>query len=305
MPNESTNEILADPFAPPDRWMRAWAAAGKQPPALVKARTDGIVLSFFLAGSTSAFAMFGYDWGREVLEEILRSNVQFTTAYVVAASINMGVVLPAAYGLFSGYLTDEKKGRLALSSWVFVSTLVFLSQIQLVNQIWSTNPLLISLYLIGPVLALGTFKLGRIVKEQIKGKTIVQRVFRPALWYLIPSAILLLFNLDGNFGFREEVWVFCGTLFIAAARAARRCRATRAEAGLSAAFFVSLPVIMINIINIISNIVLLSIDTQAIAWQALGATLIVTGCTTTSAAAGGLWGTLRTRLIARRQRLLS
>ncbi len=290
MNKKSIQQILADPFATESRWMAANTLAGNTLPA--KRRDQGpaaaLSASIALACCTSAFAMFGFDWGREILEEIIGRDVQFSAEMNIAAALNLCTVLPATFGLYSGYLCKDRTNRTSRSLAVTATGL--LSFVALFGVLpWYA----LATAGIGIVSSIAGNKLGQIVAEQTSGRSIVQRTFLPALVYLIPAGLLLFFHLDdGNFGFKEEVGVFLSLVFVACSLAARSCGAKNASAGCSAAFFASLPLVIVNTISIIGVLAVSVLDPSRCA-EAVASMLIVLAGTTAAAALGGCYGALQ------------
>lgn len=292
MQDDDIKKIIADPFAPEARWLHA-CAAGKDLPA----RRDlspgaALMTSAALAASTSAYAMFAYDWGREILEEFI-GNVHAGTEVSIAVTINLCIILPVAYGLFSGYLQKRKEpgtiaGALVLASAGVASSIALFG----VLPVWAFG-----FAGVGLVAAAASHGFGSMVRQEMQSKSMLRRVFKPALLYLIPAALLALANLDGNFGFREEVAVFLSLLFLSCSWAAARCRAKTFSAGMAAAFFCALPVLAINAINMCGLLAVLLFHSVHFV-EALTSTLIVVGSTGAAAMAGGCYGTVHGRRLA-------
>lgn len=277
--------ILADPFAPEKKWMAACVAGQLSTKEPSHNSFNAVLLSVALAVCTSSFAMFAFDWGREVLEEIILRDCQFTFEMVMAAALNLCVILPASFGLYSGYLLKNNKNSLLQ---ILSVTAIGLA---LLVSLFSTFPwYAVGLSVAGIAAALGMRSIGRTVQHLSDGKPLVRKTFLPALIYLLPAGFLLFFHLDdGNFGFKEELGIFLSLVFFACTTAAINCRAKNNAAALSSGIFATLPLLLVNLTNL-AGVLAVGVLDPSRAPEALFSALIVMSTTTAAGVSGSLLG---------------
>lgn len=246
--------------------------------------------SLALAACTSAFTLFGYDWGREILEELLKQSVSWSgTMTLLAAIANLGLIVPASYGLYSGFLLERQRPV----PFVIGALLVFSLGLAVLKSLAGGSFALLFAAISGAVCVLG-YATGAVVRDHLPCMPLLRKAIMPALWYLIPAGLLLLTNQDGNFGFREEVCTFSLSVFIASRVAAGQCRVRGVQAGLCAALLVSLPLLLVTGVNLAVNVLAIVLGMASTpGWQTLSSTMIVTACLSVSAAAGGVYGAWR------------
>lgn len=293
MSRTAVERILGDPFAKESKWLAACNLISEPIPTSKSLDPFmALQISIVLACCTSAFAMFSYDWGREVLEELIRRDVQFAGELVIAAAVNMCIVLPAAFGLYSGFLCQDKKNEYSRCIAVALAGLTCFV------ALFGTLPwFALASVAVGSVSSCLTHKFGAIIREETTARKFLRRSFAPSLFYLMPAGFLFFFHIDdGNFGFREELGVFLSLVLVSCVVAASSCNARSAAAGLSAAFFSALPALLVSMITLLGlSVVAVADPVHAI--EALVSSLIVMLSTVSVAAVGGYLGASRSRTV--------
>jgi hypothetical protein len=252
----------------------------------------GLIASYYVTVGAAALANMGYNWGYHLVEHMVG---QPQSDQFIGACVLSGVFVPAIAAGFSLTYFESALGKnwhSAILLPFFICGCAFI-QNGMPSQ-WSDVVSCLP-YLLGALIpAYASRFIAKKIYPELAMRINAKRFLACIAFTLWAAYSLRSIHWDDKW--LLQCFTYCAFMFCTAATAAILARAKTASAGFTAGFFVSLPVTVADIANVVLNVGCLSLNTFGMGWQlgwrALLSALIITICSIVLSGLGGVCGSL-------------